>query len=156
MASCPPLSLTPLPFPPHPSHPRLSVLCALCEPLSLLITITIQPPHPKLGKYNSIFLCALGNLYNSILNLNETVKNTLKNSAKERQYCRTEKNKLHVSLFVFHLVSVIFAGFSGGYSKTVTADQDFVVFLPEDTRHQLRLSGSCHYRCAGMMWCSVL
>lgn len=30
-----------------------------------------------------------------------------------------------VSLFVFCLVSVIFAGFSGGYSKTVTAEQGF-------------------------------
>lgn len=35
------------------------------------------------------------------------------------------KSKRCVSLFVFCLVSVIFAGFSGGYSKTVTAEQGF-------------------------------
>lgn len=36
------------------------------------------------------------------------------------------KSKRYVSLFLFFcLVSVIFAGFSGSYSKTVTAEQGF-------------------------------
>lgn len=40
--------------------------------------------------------------------------------------CEIEQaREIFVSLFVFHLVSVIFAGFSGGYSKTVTAERGF-------------------------------
>uniref|UniRef100_A0A087YDJ7 Uncharacterized protein n=1 Tax=Poecilia formosa TaxID=48698 RepID=A0A087YDJ7_POEFO len=61
------------PSSPFPSCPICLCLCAQCEPLSLLITITVHPLHPKLV-IDSIFLCALGNLYNSILNLNETIK----------------------------------------------------------------------------------
>lgn len=69
MMSCPPL--TPLPSP--ALGPVRLCLCALCEPLSMLITITVHP-LPQDDKYKSNFLCALGNLYNSILNLNETIK----------------------------------------------------------------------------------
>lgn len=58
-------------------------------------------------------------------------------------------------LLLICLVSVLFAGFSRSYSENVTAEQGFR-FLPRDTRHQPRLSGSCHYRCAGMMWGSVV
>lgn len=67
------------------------------------------------------------------------------------------KKARHMSLFLFFcLVSVIFAGFPGGYSQTVTAEQGFRLCFFQKT-HQPRLSGSCRVRCAGMMmWCSVL
>lgn len=60
MASCPPLfpplSLTPLPSP--TSCPVCLRLCALCEPLFLLITITVHPPSPKLVNTTQSF-CVL-------------------------------------------------------------------------------------------------
>lgn len=101
----PPLSSSVSHTPPFPPAPFVSCLCALCEPLSLLITITVHPP--QVGKYNSIFLCALGNLYNSILNLNETIKNMLKNSSRETFMKKNNnsgeigKSKTYVSLFLF-------------------------------------------------------
>lgn len=127
-ASCPPPprpSLAPLPsFPPPPSLSVCLCLCALCESLSLLITITVHSPLsplPEVGEYNSIFLCALGNLYNSILNLNETKKTTHveKTTQMRQHWCDRNKarNACLSFCFLVRLVSLILTGFSGGHSQ---------------------------------------
>lgn len=99
MLSCPPvpLCLSHLPLPPFPV---CLCLCALCEPLSLLITIKVHP-HPQVGNYN--FLCALGNLYNSILNLNETIKIHVENLKRDNIGEIRKKQEMCVSRFVFFL-----------------------------------------------------
>lgn len=66
------LSLTALPSP--ALLPRLSLFVCTVWTIVLVNNYYSTPPPPQVGKYNSIFLCALGNLYNSILNLNETIK----------------------------------------------------------------------------------
>lgn len=105
------------PSPPFPSRPVCLCLCALCEPLSLLITITVHPLSPQVGEYNSIFLCALGNLYNSILNLNETIKNMLEkqlqreiHEEQHQRYCKIRKGEIYLSVFVvcFQLFLLVF------------------------------------------------
>lgn len=102
-------SCCPVPLSPHVSHiypslppffPVCLCLCALCEPLSLLITIKVHP-HPQVGKYN--FLCALGNLYNSILNLNETIKIHVENLKRDNIGEIRKKQEMRVSLFGFFL-----------------------------------------------------
>lgn len=95
MSCCPvPLSPLCLSHPLSPFFPVCLCLCALCESLSLLIPIKVHP-HPQVGKYN--FLCALGNLYNSIWNLNETinVENLKRDSIGEI------RKKQEMSLFLF-------------------------------------------------------
>lgn len=120
----PPVSHTcPLTSPP-PSH--LSLFVCTVWTIVLVINITVHP-HPQVGKYN--ILCALGNLYNSILNLNEIMiimikKNTCwKKQLKRDNIGRTGKSKICVSLLFLFLF--IFAGFSGRSYKTVTAEQGF-------------------------------
>lgn len=105
--SCCPVPLSPpcLSHVPPPFFPVCLCLCALCEPLSLLITIKVHP-HPQVGKYN--FLCALGNLYNSILNLNETIKIHVENRKRDDIDEIRKKQEMHVSLFVFFLWSQLF------------------------------------------------
>lgn len=131
----PPLSPSVSHTPPLPSLlPRLSLFVCTVWTIVLVNNYYSTPPPHKVGKYNSIFLCALGNLYNSILNLNETIKKThvekqLKRDIHEEEHQQywwhRKKQEICVSLFVFCLVSVVFAGFSGGYSKSVTAEQGF-------------------------------
>lgn len=126
MVSCPPslplLSLTL--FSPFPPAPFVSVCVHSVNHCQLLITNTVHSLS-RVGKDNSIFLCALGNLYNSILNLNETIKMMLRNNAREMHswrpftmLVRILKMRISVSLFFcisfIYLFCFIFAGFSGG------------------------------------------
>lgn len=67
------------------------------------------------------------------------------------------KSKRYPSLFSFFVWFQLFLlVFQEATLKLSKRSRVLVVFLPKDTRHQPRLSGSCHCRCAGMMWCSVL
>ena len=54
--------------------PHLSLFVCTVWTIVLVNNYYSTSPLPQVGKDNSIFLCALGNLYNSILNLNETIK----------------------------------------------------------------------------------
>lgn len=76
--------------PPLPSLlPHLSLFVCTVWTIVLVNNYYSTPAPPKkVGKYNSIFLCALGNLYNSILNLNETIKTCWK-TAQERRSWKT-------------------------------------------------------------------
>lgn len=88
----PPLSLSVSHTPPLLSLlPRLSLFVCTVWTIVLVnnyYSTPPSPPPPQVGKYNSIFLCALGNLYNSILNLNETIKKHVEKTAQERHSWR--------------------------------------------------------------------
>lgn len=140
----PPLSLTP----PPPFFPVCLCLCALCEPLSLLITIKVHP-HPQVGKYN--FLCALGNLYNSIWNLNETIN--VENLKRDNIGEIRKKQEMHVSLFVFFLWFQLFLlVFSGG---CVTAGQSFCCVFTQRHKTPTKAFRSIRVHRYDAMQCAV-
>lgn len=126
--SRPPLSLFVSHTPPlPPSNPCLSLF--VCTVWTIVLVFNYYSTPHQVGKYKSTFLCALENLYNSILNLNETIKTHVEKHPErdldEEKYQRywwdKKKWEVFVSCFVFCLVSVILLFFQE--AKNVTARQ---------------------------------